>query len=107
MVRFACALVFWLATLGRAFALADGCAVVTVTPDGVLSLRSGPGANFPEVMLLRGGQFVSIDDLPGDPDGRWWHVTGLMEAKARRSLRTSRRVEGWVNARYLHPINCD
>jgi hypothetical protein len=107
MVRFACALVLYLAALGQAFALADGCAVVTVTPDGVLSLRSGPGVSFPEVMLLRSGQFVSIDDLPGDPDGLWWHVTGLMEGRARGGLRATRRVEGWANGRYLYPINCD
>ncbi len=107
MVRFACALALWLATLGYAHAIEDGCAVVTVAPGGVLSLRSGAGTNFPEVLLLRSGQFVSIDDLAGDPEGRWWHVTGLMEPRPRRGLRTARRIEGWANGRYLHQINCD
>jgi hypothetical protein len=107
MVRFACALALSLAALGRAFGLADGCAVVTATPDGVLSLRSGPGASFPEIMLLRSGQFVSIDDMPGDMDQRWQHVTGLMEARPRGGLRSTRLVEGWASTRYLYPINCD
>ena len=83
MVRCMLAIVLALATLEKALALAEACAVVTVTPDGVLPLRSGPGASFPESMLLRSGQFVSIDDMPGDPEGRWWHVTGLMEDKQR------------------------
>src|ERR1700741_3166664 len=83
MVRLAWALVILLTALTDALALADGCAVVTVTPDGVLALRSGPGLTYPEVMLLRSGQFVSIDDLAGDSEGRWLHVTGLMEGRAR------------------------
>jgi hypothetical protein len=107
MVRCMLAIILALATLEKALALAEACAVVTVTPDGMLSLRSGPGASFPEIMLLRSGQFVSLDDLHGDPEGRWWHVTGLMEGKARGGLRSTRHVEGWANSRYLHPINCD
>ena len=107
MVRCMFAIVLALATLEKALALAKACAVVTVTPDGVLPLRSGPGASFPESMLLRGGQFVSIDDMPGDPEGRWWHVTGLMEGKQRGGQRSTRLVEGSANRRYLHLINCD
>jgi hypothetical protein len=107
MVRCMLAIILALATAERALAIAEACAVVTVTPDGMLSLRSGPGASFPEIMLLRSGQFVSIDDRPGDPEGRWWHVTGLMEGKPRGGLRSTRVVEGWANRRYVHPINCD
>jgi hypothetical protein len=107
MVRFACALALWLSMPGIAQALEDGCAVVMVSPGGVLSLRSGPGTTYPEVMLLRSGQFVSIDDLAGDPEGRWWHITGLLEPRPRRGFRATRRIEGWANGRYLHQINCD
>ena len=87
-------------------AVADGCAVVTATKDGFVSLREGPGTHYREIMQLRGGQFIGIDDLEGDPRREWWHVNALMNRTSASDLNTVRVVDGWAFARYLHPVNC-
>jgi len=96
-------LAFPIATL----AVADGCAIVTTTPDGYVSLRAGPGAAHKEIMRIRSGQFVGIDDTQGDPQRRWMRVTGLMKRLPDGGLQTLTTTEGWAYARYLHGIACD
>jgi hypothetical protein len=85
----------------QALATLDTCTVVAWTPDGFLSLRTGPGVHFPEIMRLASGTIIAIDDLQGDPARRWVHVTGVIV--------DGRLVpaEGWVNQRYLRgSIDC-
>lgn len=61
-------------TAPSALAVADGCAVVTATPDGFLSLRTGPSTKHREIMRLYSGQFIGIDDMEGDPKRQWIHL---------------------------------
>jgi uncharacterized protein YraI len=78
-----------------ASATLDSCAVVNWTSDGFLSLRTGPGVHFPEIMRIASGTVIGIDDPPHDPSGRWVHVFGVYEGG--RLV----RVDGWVNQRYI------
>ncbi len=88
-------------------ATADGCAVVTPTPDGFLSVRSGPHVSFKEFMRLAPHQYIVIDDRRGDTAGRWWHVTGLLDRDRSGRLVFSRPIEGWAHSSYLRDIPCD
>ena len=89
-----------------AHAVADGCAVVTATKDGFVSLREGPGTHYREITRLRGGQFVGVDDIEGDPRREWRHVNGMMDRTSTGDLNMVRVVDGWAFARYLHPVAC-
>lgn len=95
-----------LAGTSVADAVADGCAVVTATKDGFVSLREGPGTHYREITRLRGGQFLGIDDLQSGPPGQWVHVNGLMDRTTGGDLTTVRIIDGWASARYLHPVEC-
>jgi uncharacterized protein YraI len=84
-----------------ALATLDTCTVVAQTSDGFLSLRTGPGVHFPEIMRIASGTVIGIDDPPHDPSGRWVHVFGVYEGGRLVP------VDGWVNQRYLSgSIDC-
>jgi hypothetical protein len=91
-----------IATLGGpAFATADGCAIVRPTPDGYLSVRSGPSQAHPEIFRLPSGQTIWIDDKPDGANNKWWHVNGVVMPDGRDTL-----VDGWAYGLYLRPSNC-
>jgi uncharacterized protein YraI len=83
-----------------ASATLDACVVVISTSDGFLSLRTGPGVRFPEVMRIRSGTIIAIESPPQDPTGRWVHVSGVVAGGRIVATR------GWANQRYLRPADC-
>jgi hypothetical protein len=98
--------------ISGANATADGCAIVTRTPDGFLNLRELPTAPSAVVMRLLPGELLNIDDAGCEKKGNleicqddplWTHVTGVprLERKDRPLLR------GWVSARYIKTVECE
>jgi uncharacterized protein YraI len=87
------------ALLARQASAGTSCAVVTGTPDGFLSLRSGPGPRFPEEMRLPSGTLIGIVE-DGDVDG-WAHVIFVRFEDGRISS-----TDGWVSMAYLEASLC-
>ena len=87
---------------GPAFAIADGCATVGATPDGYLSVRSGPGRGHPEIFRLPRGHKIWTDSKPDGANNKWWHVNGVVMPDGQDTA----QVDGWAYGRYLRPINC-
>ena len=65
--------------------------------DGIylLNIRTGPGVKNPAIERVRRGDVVLIQDGPQMVAGSQWFAI----------LNETRDVEGWVNARYLVPLN--
>ena len=102
MKRLLAAAVLIAALSGPAFATADGCAIVSATPDGYLSVRSGPGRGYPEIFRLPRGHKTWIDDKPDGANNKWWHVSSVIMPDGQDTA----LVDGWAYGRYLRPINC-
>lgn len=63
--------------------------VCTHQRNGRLSLRTGPGQNYPKVKEIRNGNQVALVNAEYSPDGfRWWNV-----------LHNGTR--GWARADYI------
>ena len=73
---------------------AKGCAVVVREGlvDGYLNLRTGPGTVYPTKTGLLPGAVVFVSN---NYVGNWWNVELF-----------SQHLTGWVNSRWLKPIDC-
>jgi hypothetical protein len=79
----------------------DGCGIVS-SPDRLLAVRTGPGANHPAIFQLRSGQTIYIDNLSDGASNKWRHVNAILtDGKG-----STAEVEGCAYGRYLRPTTC-
>ena len=113
MVTVVMPLVGWAVAAGFAFTIAfflgqtasatvDVCAAVARTPDGYLSLRTGPSASHPEIARIHSDTLIVIDDRERERGGKWWHVNSIM----RPDGTIAHNVDGWVHSGFLINFPC-
>jgi uncharacterized protein YraI len=101
MKKFLVAIAMLMAVISPAMATADGCYVVLGTPDGFLTLRNGPGIQYPTITRLKPGDSLYADDKPcsdENPACDWIHITG----RPGKPLSW----DGWVLLKYVRTIPC-
>ena len=97
----------WLPT---AHATASYCAVVLITPDGFLNLRSGPGATYPIIGKMFSGVQVLVDtgscrNQLCDETKKWQFVEGV-ERLDDPPETAEHFTQGWAIARFTKKVKC-
>jgi hypothetical protein len=82
----------------------DGCAQVAST-DGILTVRSGPGANFDALGELKSGDVVEFEDCSTETCSGDWRVVKHVVWTAK--FTGIHPLQGWVNAHFLQPTGCE
>ncbi len=109
------AITFFILFSSHARATIDSCAVTEMTPDGFVSLRSGPGVNFPiirKILPTDGlyGDFTECGKSAGSKDlcdrsGNWLYVAKICPLPG--CSMTGERYEGWISRKFIRFVGCE